>query len=124
MDILVFLLILEIIGFLAFPIVQTIAGNLRDTGYSLARPLGIIIVSLVVCLLSSLRLAPFTASSYIGLILLAALAAFIIYRHRWIPRMNRDLFLQEALFISTFFPRGNLPHAQSGDFSSDIQKTL
>lgn len=103
MDILVFLLILEIIGFLAFPIVQTIAGNLRDTGYSLARPLGIIIVSLVVCLLSSLRLAPFTASSYIGLILLAALAAFIIYRHRWIPRMNRDLFLQEALFISTFF---------------------
>ena len=124
MDVLVFLIVLEVIGLLAFPIALTLAGNLRDSGYSLARPIGIIIISLVAGLLSFIRLVPLTAGVYVGLLVLAALAAFMVYLHRCdlqhsflknyaknrfiadlrrcYLKIDRDMLIQEGLFVSTF----------------------
>ncbi|KAF1074032.1 DUF2298 domain-containing protein [Methanogenium sp. MK-MG] len=124
MDVLIFLIVLEVIGLLAFPLALTLAGNLRDSGYSLARPIGIIIISLVASLLSFIRLVPLTAGVYAGLLVLAALAAFIVYIHRCDLRhsslkhyaghrfiadlhrsyrkTDRDWLIQEGLFVVTF----------------------
>jgi YYY domain-containing protein len=102
MEILFFLIALEVIGLLAYPLALTLAGNLRDSGYSLARPIGIIIVSIVAWLLSFMRLVPLTAGVYIGLLALAALAAFIVYRHRRVLEPDWDVLVQEAIFIATF----------------------
>jgi|GEM_PF-571427 len=124
MDILVFLIIFEIIGLLAFPVATALAGNLRDRGYSLARPLGIIVITLIAGLLSSLRLTTFTTGIYAGLLVLAVLAAFIIYLHcgdlghSFLKKItehpfirdlchhglkrDREMLVQEGIFILTF----------------------
>jgi YYY domain-containing protein len=102
MEVLVFLIVLEAIGLLAFPLARILAGNLHDSGYSLSRPIGIVIVSLVAWLLSSARLAPLTAGVYIGLLALASLAAFIVYRYRRDFQLDREVLIQETIFVTTF----------------------
>ena len=124
MDVLVFLIVLEIIGLVTFPITLTLAGHLRDRGSSLARPFGIIIISLVAGLLSLLRLIPLTNGVYAGLLVLAFMAAFMVYRHcsdlqdlvlkqgaghRFIAALrccyqktDRDMLIQEGIFVLTF----------------------
>lgn len=101
MDLLAFFVVLEVIGLFSVPIVRILAGNLRDTGYSLARPVGIVIVSLVAWLLSSLRPVTFVTGVYIGLFILIALAALIVYRRRDL-KIERELLVQEGLFVATF----------------------
>ncbi len=101
MDVIVFLIVLEIIGLLSFPLSRIIAGTLSDRGYSLARPIGIVIVSLTAWVCSSLGLVPFIASAGIGLLLLAALAVGAAYLHRDL-KPDREMLLQEGIFILAF----------------------
>jgi len=90
------------IGILSFPLVTIIARDLRDAGHSLARPLGLVFISFVAWMLSSLHLVPLRAGIYVGVFVLGITAVYAIHKHprNWRPTL--DMLLQEAVFFSTF----------------------
>ena len=106
--VLAWLLVVQIMAMLAFPIAFVLFRRLPDRGYILAKPLGILLVSLAAWLLASYRWMSFSQGSItVSFILLAAislpvlvgaradLAAFA--RRRW-----RTLLAAEAVFILAF----------------------
>jgi len=102
MECFIFFIILEAIGILSFPLVTIIARDLRDAGHSLARPLGLVFISFVAWMLSSLHLVPLRAGIYVGVFVLGITAVYAIHKHprNWRPTL--DMLLQEAVFFSTF----------------------
>jgi|LAHT01.1.fsa_nt_gb YYY domain-containing protein len=102
MDFFTFFVVIEAIGILSFPLATIFAHNLRDAGYSLARPLGIMCISFVAWVLSSLHLLPLNAGIYAGVLALGLTAIYIVHRYPRDWRPTRDMFLQEGIFFSTF----------------------
>lgn len=102
MELLVFFIILEAIGILSFPLAAVLAQELRDAGQSIARPLGMVCITLVAWALSSLHLVPLGAGMYAGLLALGITAVCIIRKYRRDWRPTRDMFLQEAIFVLAF----------------------
>lgn len=101
--------IVELIGLLALPLTFVIFRALPDRGYLFAKPLGILLIGLMVWLLASLQWMPFSRAS-IGLALsLAALVALGVFaanardivgfvRRRWTL-----LLAAELIFLAAFF---------------------
>jgi YYY domain-containing protein len=102
MDFFTFFVVIEAIGILSFPLATIFTHNLRDAGYSLARPLGIMCISFVAWVLSSLHLLPLNAGIYAGVLALGLTAIYIVHRYPRDWRPTRDMFLQEGIFFSTF----------------------
>lgn len=102
MELLVFFIILEAIGILSFPLAAVLAQELRDAGQSIARPLGMVCITLVAWALSSLHLVPLGAGMYAGLLALGITAVCIIRKYRRDWRPTRDMFVQEAIFVLAF----------------------
>lgn len=101
MEVIAFLIVLEITGLLAIPLARAAAGSLWDRGYFLGRPIGIIVVSLAAWVCSLAGLVPFPASAGIGLLLLGFLGVFSAWRYRDLEP-DRGMLLQEAIFLSAF----------------------
>ena len=57
MDIVLWLLIVEFLGLLAFPFTYVLLPVLKDRGYGLAKPLGLLMLAYPVWLLGSLNLS-------------------------------------------------------------------
>ena len=105
MDVLVFLAVIEAIGFIAFPLVAFLFGNLKDYGYSFSKQLGIVIVVYITWILSSIRLLKFDFSVIFALFSLLALSVFSLLTLKRVrfSRKIKGIILQEVLFVSTFF---------------------
>lgn len=63
-----------VVGTVAFPLVFSVAGRLKDRGYAISRVVGLVLITFPAWILSSARILPFGTVS-VGLSLLA-LAAF------------------------------------------------
>lgn len=100
MDFLAFLVIVEAIGFIAFPLVAFLFGDLKDCGFSLSKQFGIIVVIYIAWILSSLRLLKFDFSIILALFSLLALSLLTLKRNH--VKFSREIILQEVLFVSTF----------------------
>lgn len=102
MEFLAFFLVLEAIGILSFPLARFCAPRLRDGGYSIARLLGIMSITLVAFVLSSLHLLPLATGMYAGLFVLVISAVYFI-RRNWCDQIFcRDMVVQEGVFLSAF----------------------
>ena len=82
-DVLLWLITVEIIGLAAFPLAWFLLPKLADRGYGLSKPFGILLIGYVAWILASLRLVPSVRVTLIGLLLLmAAASAALAYRRR------------------------------------------
>ncbi len=105
---LLWLLLIELIGWLAWPLIAIVCRRLPDRGFPLAKTLGLVVVAWITWMTASLRLFPFTAwSILLGLLTLALLSA-ILWRSfgseiRAYMRTHRRLIVGwEALFLVAF----------------------
>lgn len=102
------LLVAETIGLAAFPIAYGLFPSFRDRGWGLAKPLGLVVFSFLVWMLSYLSLLPNTGSSYWVLVVVAAvLGGGYLFRHRagmraYVKREWPALLAGEALFLGLF----------------------
>ena len=107
-EVLVWLLSVEILGLIAWPIAFTFFHRLPDRGYSLAKPLGLLLLTYGLWIGATAKILPNTRTSIILiLVALAALSLFLSIRHRhrlW--TYLRDhwqlLLLVEMLFLLVF----------------------
>ena len=99
------LLAAELVGLIAFPLAFVLLPGLRDRGYSVAKPLGLILLSWPLWMLGSLRLVPTTPLTlWAALGLFAALSGWIVVRRRadmleFVRRERRAVLLGEGVFL-------------------------
>ncbi|MFW6125570.1 MAG: DUF2298 domain-containing protein [Chloroflexota bacterium] len=97
-------LALGVVGLVSFPLVSRICGALGDRGYSISKLVGLVILTFLVWVISSLRVLPFGLGS-IGLsfAILTALSLWFGRRHvkpsTW-PR--KPIIISESVFALSF----------------------
>lgn len=101
-------LVTTLLGLVAFPLVFTAAGRLRDRGWAISKVIALILVTYVSWLLSSLKVMPFgPASVGLGAVLVALASAFFAWRNRaeifaFLRANRRLLFGLEGFFLAAF----------------------
>ena len=97
-------LVLEVIGLVSFPLVSRICGRLKDQGYAVSKPFGLLFITFFTWFLSSIKVLPFGYASI--LISVAALAALSLYFGRGNLRIKqwprRTILASEAAFAVPF----------------------
>lgn len=73
-------LVLELLGFIVFPLVASVARNLEDKGYCLAKPLGILLLSYFVWIISSAKFMKFGYTSILFSLFLIGILTFFLNR--------------------------------------------
>ena len=102
------LLAVEVMSLLALPIVFALFRGLPDRGYLLAKPLGLLLVSLAAWLLASYRLMGFSLASVMVSFAVAAAIALPVLAWSWrdvaafAARRWRTLIACEAVFVLAF----------------------
>lgn len=82
-DILLWLISIEALGLAAFPLAYYLFPNLPDRGFSVRKPLGILLVCYFSWILSVLRLVPSNGVTITLLVLiLSTLSTFLFWKHR------------------------------------------
>jgi YYY domain-containing protein len=109
MPVLAWLLVVEGLAVLAFPLVFAICGPLPDRGWLLSKALGPFFVGLVVWLLASLHWMAFSrASVSVGALAVFALSVAVLLRRRdaiksYVATHWRTIAIGEAVFLAAFF---------------------
>lgn len=109
LNVLVWLAAIEIVGIAAFPVAYYLFPKLHDRGYSLAKPLGVLIVAYVSWILSTLHILPSTLLTIlILLIVLGAASTWYSIRisHDLISLWRRErnsIIASEIIFLTAFF---------------------
>jgi YYY domain-containing protein len=103
-DIAIWWLVLEVIGFLALPVSFYLCHRLKDHGYSISKPLGLLLTTYFSWIISF-----FTGYSYFSVLVSFALTGIIsvlIYfkylKKRYIPVDKKNIFKFEILFLIAF----------------------
>ena len=107
-NVLLWLAAVEALGLIAFPLAYRLLPKLRDGGFSLSKPLGIMVLGYLLWMLSVLRAAPSAQAT--ALVLLAALgglSGWYAWRHRdelreLVARERAALIASEVLFLVVF----------------------
>ncbi len=73
-------LVIELIGLITFPLIAYIARNLDDKGYCIAKPLGLILITYFVWIISSLRLISFSYLTILMSLIFLGLLSFYLGR--------------------------------------------
>lgn len=101
-DIAIWWLVLELIGFISLPISYHICSNLKDNGYSISKPLGLLLITYISWIISIA-----IGYSYISIMLsLAFVAAFslLIYTKKGFPSFDKKYIVKfEIIFFLAFF---------------------
>ena len=102
------LLVVELLGLIAFPLTALIFRDFQDKGYILSKTVAILVVSYASWLLASLGWVDFSVwSSLAGVLLMAALSAAALLRYRrlvliFFRRSRRIILAEELVFLSVF----------------------
>ena len=102
---LTWLLAAELIGLIAFPLAFILFSGLKDRGYSVAKPLGLILLSWPLWMLGSLHIVPTTPLTlWAALGLFAVVSGWFAMRRRaemldFVRRERRALLLGEVVFL-------------------------
>ena len=108
MDLIVWLLLIEVLGLLAFPPAYLLLGRLPDRGYTVAKPLGLLLFAFPLWLLGLTRIIPNAPATALFVLLLgAALSGWLFYRNRaaivpFVQSQWRILAVAEGLFLLLF----------------------
>jgi len=97
-DIAIWWLVLEIIGLLAFPISCYFCPNLKDSGYSLSKPLGLLLITYFSWIISVL-IGYSYFSVLLSLVITGILSLFIYTKKRKIPLNKKYIFRFEVIFF-------------------------
>lgn len=100
MEALIFLIIIEAIGLLTFPLVAFLFKGLKDYGYSISKQFGVVIITYIAWILSSLKLLKFDFSIIFALLLLAVFSLLALKYNR--IKFKEEIVVQEVIFILTF----------------------
>ena len=107
-DALIWLLSIELLGLLALPLGFVLFHRLPDRGYTLAKPLALILGSYLLWVLGLSHIAPNTRATILGILVLGGLIAFlIIWRNResmlaFVRREWPWLLAAEGIFLGFF----------------------
>lgn len=107
-DFLTWLIAIELIGIIALPIVYYLTPWLPDRGYSLAKPVALLLVFYPLWLLASTPLVPnSTLIIWLILVVLIAVSVWLFRRHRsqivsFYKREQSALIIMEVVFITVF----------------------
>ncbi len=108
LNVLFWLITVEIIGLAVFPLAYFLLPKLSDRGYGLSKPLGILLIGYLAWLLSVLHLLPSVRVTLLGLLLLlVASSAVLLYFHReemtaFVRRRWRLIAITEIVFLVFF----------------------
>jgi len=100
------LLVAEAIGLLTLPLTFRVCRGLPDRGYSMAKILGLLLVSYLLWLGGTLGLLPFSAgSAAVAVIILALISTAIFTRERiaiiaWLRESRRYIISSEIIFLA------------------------
>lgn len=99
------LLVIEIIGLMAFPVAFVLLPRLTDRGYSVAKPLGLLLLSWPLWFLGSLHVVPTTHCTLWGTLTLFSVASgwYAIRHHRemaeFFRRERHVILIGEGIFL-------------------------
>ena len=99
------LLAAELIGLIAFPLAFALLPGLKDRGFSVAKPLGLILLAWPLWMLGSLQIAPTTPTTlWAALGLMAVASGWIVVRRRgemleFVRRERGAILAAEAVFL-------------------------
>jgi YYY domain-containing protein len=108
LDAVLWLIGIEVIGLVTIPLAYVALGGLKDRGLTLAKPLGMLLVGYLAWILSSAHILPYASfGPQVALILLAAVAAFVVYRRgedllAHIRSQWKVLVVAEVVFLAVF----------------------
>ena len=107
LDALRWLITVELIGLAAFPLAFYLLPRLADRGFTLSKPLGILLVSYLFWLLGLAHIPTVQPIALALVLLMAAASAYIAYRNfdelrDFIIREWRTLVIAEAIFLVFF----------------------
>jgi YYY domain-containing protein len=106
--VLIWWLLLELLGIIAFPLVFVVFSGLRDRGFIVAKTVGLLLLGWIVWITVSLGLTTYDRAFMYGLVVvLTALSAALGYRlrERILPFVRehwRRLLVAEVLFLAVF----------------------
>ena len=96
LDTVIWLIVIELIGLASFPFCYYLLPFLRDRGYCVSKPIGILILGYFVWMLSVLNLLPSIQPTIIGLTIgFIGLSIFVSYKNR----RELKLFFNENLKV-------------------------
>ena len=105
LNVLLWLITVEIIGLAVFPLAYFLLPRLSDRGYGLSKPLGILLIGYAAWILSVLHLVPSVRLTLVGLlVMLAAGSGVLAYLHRdeltaFVKRRWRLIAVSEIVFL-------------------------
>ena len=107
LDALRWLITVELIGLAAFPLAFYLLPRLADRGFTLSKPLGILLVSYLFWLLGLAHIPTVQPIAIALVLLMAALSVYIAYRNLdalrdFITREWRTIVIAEAIFLVFF----------------------
>ncbi len=108
LPLLFWLLLLEAIGLVAFPLVWRLFPHLPDRGWTAAKTLALVAVAYLAWLLQSLGLASFGRTTLLLGLALIAVGSLLVLRHEraalgaWLRRSREALVWGEAVFLAGF----------------------
>ncbi len=107
-NVLLWLAAVEALGLIAFPLAHRLLPKLRDGGFSLSKPLGIMVLGYLLWMLGALRAAPSTQATALALLAaLGGLSGWYAWRNRaqireLVARERASLIASEVLFLVVF----------------------
>ena len=108
LNVLLWLVTVEIIGLTVFPLAYFLLPKLSDRGYGLSKPLGILLFGYAAWILSMLHLVPSVRLTLVGLVVLVAASSGVLaylYREEltaFVRRSWRLIAVSEIVFILFF----------------------
>ncbi len=108
LDLVIWLLVIELMGLVAFPLAFVLFGGLPDRGYALTKPLALLLAAWLLWTLGLTRLIPNSPATIAGILLLGAAVFGWLYYRRW-PELERFVTTQwrviavaEGVFLVLF----------------------
>jgi YYY domain-containing protein len=100
--------LIQLLGLVALPIAWRVCRHLPDRGYIMAKPLGAVVLALLIWVMVWTRLVMNTAvTAWLALLLLAAFSGWLWWHNRqelmgWLARHRRLILVEEALFLVVY----------------------
>ena len=108
LNLLIWLIAVEAIGLAAFPLCYYLFPRLRDRGYSVSKPLGILLIGYLSWILSVLRVLPSIQLTVVALLIaMGGLSGWYAWSHRrefldFLARERTAVLVGEAVFLLMF----------------------
>jgi YYY domain-containing protein len=99
---------IQLLGLVALPLAWRVCRHLPDRGYIMAKPLGAVVVAIIIWILVGTRLVMNTAvTAWLAVLLLAAFSGWLWWHNRhelmgWLARHRRLILIEEAIFLVVY----------------------